>query len=58
MTKKEFKESILKKIRERKDEMVANAKICHEARQYEMEKDYLSRSSALSEALCVIVSEE
>lgn len=58
MTKKEFRESILKKIRARKEEMVANAKICHETQQYEMENDYLSRSSALSEALCVIVSEE
>lgn len=58
MTKDEFKETILRKIRARKEELLAQARFCHDSRQYELEKDYLARSSALSDALCVIVSAE
>jgi hypothetical protein len=53
-----FKESLLKKLRERRDECRATAKMLHDARRYELEMDYLSWVSALSEAICLVTCEE
>jgi hypothetical protein len=53
-----FKESLLKKLRERRDECRATAKMLHDARRYELEMDYLSWASAFSEAICLVTSEE
>lgn len=54
MTKKEFKERVVNKIRAVKEEKQRQARFCHESRQYEQEQDYQSQVATLSEVLCLI----
>ena len=56
MTKKEFKERLVNKIRAVKEEKQRQARFCHESQQYNQEGDYQSQVATLSEVLCMIES--